>query len=530
MKIHLEGRSIWPCAVAGLVACAHQKTSEAKQEQPPAQPAPVGQSAPATPAPAPTAVATPAEAPKPGGVITITTSSPEAAEAYVDAVDWLLTGHQDKGLVLLRKALQLDPKLLLAQAMLYYNTPGAQAMQKVDEAAQASASLPEAERTEIEAIDARKHGDYEKAGELELKLLSLAPRDWRAHAYVGATAFFFGHRAEEAAGHLREAASLNQKAIGPWSILGAIADEQGNKAEAVEARKKVAEMRSDDPAAQADYSYALLSAGKLEEAEQVARKAAALPNADAKPLAALANVEFYRSQFAQGREDVTKARSLSTDDNERLGLDEFALFTHVAEGRYDEALQAASALENEARAAKNPNMVVVAAMDRAFAAALLGKHAEGQKYASEAWARSESEPLSGTGRKDLQRGILVALMWTQALGKKTADAEKTLSLMEKDAADSPNDANVQSAAAWGRGVLKLGRGEAKGAAQEMSKCVASDDLCHFHLAVAQEKAGDSAAAQATRATLLSQQRTQNSFYLVLRQQLLKKVTPRVAVN
>ena len=347
---------------------------------------------------------------------------------------------------------------------------------------------------------------------------------------MGATAFYYGHRAEEAAGHLRQAASLNPKAISPWSILGAIADEQGNKAEAVEARRKVAEMRPDDPAAQADYSYALLSAGKLDEAERVARKAAAFPNADAKPLAALANVEFYRSQFAQGRENVTKARALSTDENERFGLDRFALFTHVAEGKYDAALQAASALENEARGAKNPNTVVIAMMDRAFVAALLGKHADGQKYATEAWARSKSEPLSGTGRKDLQRTILVARMWTQALGKKTADAEKTLALMEKDAGDSPNDANVQSAAAWGRGVLKLGSGDAKGAAQEMSKCIASDDLCHFHLVLAQEKAGDKAAAQATRATLLSQQRTQNSFYLVLRQQLLKNVTPGVALN
>jgi Flp pilus assembly protein TadD len=521
MKIHIERKWVWLCAIAGLVACAHQKTSEAQQEQPTARTAPP---------PAPASVATTAEPPKPEGLITITTASPEAADAYVEAVDWLFAGHQDKGLVLLRKALRLDPRLLLAQAMLYYNTPGAEAMQKVDEAAQASASLPEAERTEIEAIKAVKHGDYEKSRELELRLLSLAPRDWRAHAYVGATAFFIGHRAEEAASHLRKAASLNPKAIGPWSILGAIAEEQGNKAGAVEARKKMAEMRPDDPAAQADYSYALLSAGKLEEAEQVARKAAALPNADAKPLAALANVEFYRSQFAQGREDVSKARALSTDENERFGLDEFALFTHVAEEKYEAALQAASALENEARAAKNPNTVVLAVMDRAFAAALLGKYAEGQKYATDAWARSESEPLSGIGRKGLQRAILVARMWTEALGKKTADAEKTLSVMEKDAADSPNDANVQSAAAWGRGVLKLGRGDAKAAAQEMSKCIAADDLCHFHLAVAQEKAGDSAAAQATRATLLSQQRTQNSFYLVLRQQLLKKVTPRVALN
>ena len=181
MKIQTQWKLVWLCAAAALVACAHEKMSQAKQEQPAAQPAPVAQP---TPAAVPASLKTPAEPSKSEGVITITTSSPEAAAAYVEAVDWLLAGHQDKGLVLLRKALQLDPKLLLVQAMLYYNTPGSEAMQKVDEAAQASASLPEAERTEIEAIDANKHGDYEKARELELKLLSLAPRDWRAHANV----------------------------------------------------------------------------------------------------------------------------------------------------------------------------------------------------------------------------------------------------------------------------------------------------------------------------------------------------------
>jgi Flp pilus assembly protein TadD len=57
------------------------------------------------------------------------------------------------------------------------------------------------------------------------------------------------------------------------------------KAEGVAARRKVADSRPDASAALADYSYALLSAGKLDEAEQVARKAAAFPNVDAKPLA-----------------------------------------------------------------------------------------------------------------------------------------------------------------------------------------------------------------------------------------------------
>src|SRR3989442_8735837 len=231
----MEGKLIRLCtAMALVVGCSHQKMFEAKQDQPAAQPAaavPQPESAPASVA------AEPAKPPESQGLITITTSSAEAADAYVEGVDWLLAGHQDKGLVFLRKALQFDPNLLVAQAMLNHNTPGAEAMQKVDEAAQASTSLPEAERTEIEAIDAAKHGDYEKARELELKLLSLAPRDWRAHAYVCATAFFLAHRTEEAARHLREAASLNPKAIGPWSILGVIAEDQGNKAEAVEAQE-----------------------------------------------------------------------------------------------------------------------------------------------------------------------------------------------------------------------------------------------------------------------------------------------------
>src|SRR5262249_24109212 len=73
----------------------------------------------------------------------------------------------------------------------------------------------------------------------------------------------------------------------------------------------------------------------------------------------------------------------------------------------------------------------------------------------------------------------------------------------------------------GRGVLKLARGHGKEAAAEMQKCVPTFDLCHFHLALAQEKAGDLAGAQATRTTLLAQQRSQDTFFLALRAQMLK---------
>lgn len=456
------------------------------------------------------------------GTISITTSNPEAAAAYIEAYDQLFCGHGDRARAAASRALSLDPSLALAKALLYAITPGTESMKQVDDAAAAGASLPEAERTELAAWAAAKHFDNEKARALQTRLVDLAPADWRSHYYAGSIAFFVGHDVEKGKAQLLEATRLNPKVASPWMGLAAISAEQGDRSGAAEATKHVAEMRPDDPAVQADYAYALITAGKLDDAEATARKAAALPNADAKPIAALANVELYRAQYARAHKDLAKARSLSKDDAERLGLISFEVLGYAAEGKYQGALQAASALEKEASARNNQNFFVFAAAQRAFAANLLGKFVEARKYASEAMARSEKEHLSDAGRKGLQQGIHTAAMWAQSFGGKLDEAETTLAILEKDATDTPNDQNVQSAAAWGRGMLKLARGDAKGAAEEMQKCVPTFDGCHFHLALAQERAGDAAGAQATRATLLAQQRSQDTFFLTLRSQLLKK--------
>src|SRR5437899_12316820 len=98
----MEGKLIRLCtAMALVVGCAHQKMFEAKQDQPAAQPAvavPQPESAPAYVA------AEPAKPPESQGLITITTSSAEAADDYVDGVEWLLAEHQDKRHLFIHKA------------------------------------------------------------------------------------------------------------------------------------------------------------------------------------------------------------------------------------------------------------------------------------------------------------------------------------------------------------------------------------------------------------------------------------------
>jgi hypothetical protein len=457
-----------------------------------------------------------------GGTISITTSNPEAAAAYVDAYDQLFCGHADRARAAAGKALALDPNLALAKALLYAITPGTDSMKQVDDAAAAGAALPEAERTELAAWAAAKHFDNEKARALQNKLLDLAPNDWRSHYYAGSISAFVAHDLEKGKAQMVEATRLEPKATSPWMALAAIADEQNDRAGAADATKHVADMRPEDPAVQADYAYALLTAGKLDEAEATARRGAALPTADAKPFAALANVELYRGQYPRAHKDLAKARSLAKGDVERMNLLVFETLGYAAEGKYAGVMQTTAALEKEARAKKNPNFYVAAATQRAFAADLLGKFGEARKQAAEALARSEKEQLSDAGRKGLQQGIHIAAMWAQAFGGKLDEAAQTLAVIEKDAAGAPDDQNVQSTAAWSRGMLKLARGDAKGAADEMQKCVPTFDGCHFHLALAQEKAGDAAGAQATRTALLARQRAQDTFFLTLRSQLAKK--------
>ena len=59
-----------------------------------------------------------------GGTITVTSTSPEASAAYVEAFDQFFAGHADLTRAAANRALSIDPNLLLAQAMLYSITPG----------------------------------------------------------------------------------------------------------------------------------------------------------------------------------------------------------------------------------------------------------------------------------------------------------------------------------------------------------------------------------------------------------------------
>src|SRR5439155_25296454 len=109
------------------------------------------------------------------GTITVTTASAEARTAYLEAFDQVFAGHADLARAAARRALALDPNLLLAQALLNAIVPGVESMKSVDAAAAAGASLPEAERTELQVWAAAMHADIGMARALWLQPPDAAP-------------------------------------------------------------------------------------------------------------------------------------------------------------------------------------------------------------------------------------------------------------------------------------------------------------------------------------------------------------------
>jgi len=131
-----------------------------------------------------------------------------------------------------------------------------------------------------------------------------------------------------------------------------------------------------------------------------------------------------------------------------------------------------------------------------------GKSADAEKTAKAAADRIATEAVSDVARGFLSREALTVAVWVAAVAKQPMQAAEALARLEKASPDADQDAYQADGLAYARGEMAWARGDLKGAIEQLSKCLGEDDLCRFRLAAAQEKAGDKAAAAATRKSIL----------------------------
>jgi hypothetical protein len=191
----------------------------------------------------------------------------------------------------------------------------------------------------------------------------------------------------------------------------------------------------------------------------------------------------------------------------------------LAEGKTADALKAIDASEKEAQPIATDHRYDLAPLNRAWVHVETGKPKDAIAQADVALTRLvRSERISGFGKKTVRWQSLAARGIAEArLGKK-AEAEKTAAMLDEEARAAPSNAWLQSTAHTVHGVISLAAGDAKRAAAHFAQCTEEDSYCRWQLAQAQEKAGDKAAAAATREKLLARIQ-RDPFYLYVRSRL-----------
>jgi tetratricopeptide (TPR) repeat protein len=236
-------------------------------------------------------------------------------------------------------------------------------------------------------------------------------------------------------------------------------------------------------------------AGRFEEAEAAFQRALEISPKFSLAWEGVALSRFYRGNWAAGYEALAKGKEASTLPQDRVTFDFDLAWAKFGEGKPAEAMKALDALDQSPDVKALPGAWVGVSEARALMSYLGGKYAEAARFTAQASDRAAKSKLPGGEAKNRKRNSLIATIAVQAKQGKGADAEKSLAALEEAGKDGPPE--LASPMTMARGLTKWAKGDLPGAAAELAGCWEDDYVCHWELAMAQEKAGDKAAADAT---------------------------------
>jgi Flp pilus assembly protein TadD len=474
--------------VVGLTACRDEPLpvmDNPPSRPPTAGPVPLGASA--------------AALVKESSEVHVTSSSREAIELFRKGRDDADNTREAEALEHLHKAIALDPKFALALAYAGYYEPGVEGEKSLKQALALSKDLPEPERLTIEELSALRSGDNEKARELARRITVISPFDWHAQLDLG-NRFVTERKFAEAEQAFGKAAAFGPPASVTYNALGYLYLVQRKFELAITEFKKYASLRPDEPNTLDSLGEALMAVGKLDEAEQSFKKAAEMKFSFA--WGGVAQTRFLRGDWGGGMEALGRSRESAVLPSDQLDVDGLAIWAVLAQGRADDALKRADALEKEAKDRKVDEQVALAAVYRAVALADTGKQKDALAELGKAAQWTDKAVLSGLARVRVRRMTLTWRALVEATLGKGPDAEKTAALMDEEAKKTPGQADYQSMATFGKGAVALAKGDVKGAAAKFAECPPDDVLCRWQLSLAQDKLGAKKEAEATRGELL----------------------------
>ena len=465
--------------------------------------------APLTPLPAPgqeipKATPPPLGPPPKTEEISITSTSPEALEAFKRGRAHAEQVRIPEALVEFEKAVRLDSRFAVALAYLGFFTATEEGGAMLDHAVTLAQALPPAEKLLVELLKSWRQGDSATLRAQRKQLKELAPTDWRVHLLIGMGAQE-DRQWQEAAAAFTEAIRLNPDAVAAYNLLGYAQMNQSKYEDAIATLTSSTLKAPTEANAFDSLGEAQLRSGKFEAAEVSFAKAAELAPKAWAALIGVAQSRFLRGDWKKGREAIAAAQVAAELPADKVEASSCLVWSYLAEGRTDDALKAAAALEAEAKQRHQGLPYGMAPVLRSIAYTQAGDYAKAVKELPTAMERVRKAGIQGDGLAKLYRTALLWKLIAEVRQPRMKDADQTFTFLQK-AVSMSMSAESTSARSHAAGLLSLGHGEKQIALQQLLECNEDDFLCRTDLASVQELMGDSPAAQATRKAVVAANR------------------------
>jgi predicted Zn-dependent protease len=225
----------------------------------------------------------------------------------------------------------------------------------------------------------------------------------------------------------------------------------------------------------------------------------------------LGDTNTLMGNFERARAEYDKANAMATNSRDRLHAQYQKALAYFWEGHPEQGRKALDSLLEDARRQKEP----YAQFEIAFGRATLAPDAASELEQLRAVEVSVQKPVVGMSEPDRH------LSWSSVLREEAriaaasgqiAVAQEAINKLERFASQS-RDLVVSNSYEIARGYLLLAQGDFASAADELGSDPRSP-LALQYLALAQEKLGNAAAAQATRTRLKYQRAPTTEWYLV----------------
>ena len=370
----------------------------------------------------------------PGNEMSITTSSKEALNFFIDGRDKFENFENASAASLFDKAIQTDPNFAMAYLYRSWSGGGSNIFrQNLDKAVTLIDKVSEGEKYQILYSQANADGNGQKQKEYLDQLLKLFPSDKRVHGIAGV--FYYGTSDfSNSLEHFTKSAELDNKYAPAYNMIGYCQSALNNYQEAERAFQTYIKLIPDKAASYDSYAELLLKMGKYDESIVQYKKALEKDPSFFFSLTGIGNNYIFKDDYESARKYYQEYFEQASVINEKLSALFLIATSFVHEGKVENALKTFEEYRALAEKENLTTNVIYSYVYEGFIVTEAGNPAEGLNFMEKAVDLVGESQLSEPVRENLITATTMmhfyALAANNELDKASVEAEKCKARVE----------------------------------------------------------------------------------------------------